>query len=85
MALRRPLGQYQWGVWDKIRTPGYHQDHSPLRVYDPTPYHQVAWGDFSRSPSTTADYPSSTQIRNSYSLRRKRHTLMSQFNRVRTW
>jgi hypothetical protein len=45
-----PLGQYQWGVWDKIRTPGYHQDHSPLRVYDPTPYHQVAWGDFSRVP-----------------------------------
>jgi GNAT superfamily N-acetyltransferase len=45
-----PLGQYQWGVWDKIRTPGLHQDHSPLRVYDPTPYNQVAWGDFARGP-----------------------------------
>lgn len=45
-----PLGQYQWGVWDKIRTPGLHQDHSPLRVHEPTPYHEVAWGDFKRAP-----------------------------------
>jgi GNAT superfamily N-acetyltransferase len=45
-----PLGQYQWGVWDKIRTPGYHQDHSALRAYDPTPYWQVAWPPQTRAP-----------------------------------
>ena len=38
-----PLGQYQWGVWDKLRTPGYHQDHSPFRVLDPTSYRDVVW------------------------------------------
>jgi hypothetical protein len=38
-----PLGQYQWGVWDKIRTEGYHQDHSPFRVIEPTPYTDVNW------------------------------------------
>jgi hypothetical protein len=38
-----PLTKYQWGVWDKRRTPGYHQDHSPLRVYEPTPFHEVEW------------------------------------------
>ena len=45
-----PLGQYQWGVWDKLRTPGLHQDHSPLKVHEPTPYTDVAWGDFARAP-----------------------------------
>jgi GNAT superfamily N-acetyltransferase len=45
-----PLGQYQWGVWDKLRTPGFHQDHSPLRVHNPTPYTDVSWGAFQRAP-----------------------------------
>jgi hypothetical protein len=45
-----PLGQYQWGVWDKIRTPGFHQDHSPLKVYEPTPYTDVAWSPQYRAP-----------------------------------
>jgi hypothetical protein len=45
-----PLGQYQWGVWDKIRTPGFHQDHSPLKVHDPTPYTDVAWTQQYRAP-----------------------------------
>jgi hypothetical protein len=38
-----PLTKYQWGVWDKRRTPGFHQDHSPLRAYDPTPFDEVDW------------------------------------------
>lgn len=38
-----PLTQYQWGVWDKRRTPGFHQDHTPLRPIDPTPYTDVKW------------------------------------------
>jgi phosphohistidine swiveling domain-containing protein len=45
-----PLGQYQWGVWDKQRTPGWHQDHSSLRVYQPTPYNQIAWHEPPRPP-----------------------------------
>jgi hypothetical protein len=38
-----PLGQYQWAVWDKLRTPGVHQDHSPFRVIDPPNYMEVDW------------------------------------------
>jgi hypothetical protein len=38
-----PLGQYQWAVWDKLRTPGAHQDHSPFRVQDPTSFRDVNW------------------------------------------
>lgn len=38
-----PLGQYQWAVWDKLRTPGVHQDHSPFRVIDPPHYMDVEW------------------------------------------
>jgi len=45
-----PLTQYQWGVWDKRRTPGYHQDHSPLRPVDPTPYTDVQWPNPTRAP-----------------------------------
>lgn len=33
-----PLGLYHWGLWDAIRNPGEHSDHSPLRVLDP-----LAW------------------------------------------
>ena len=33
-----PLGLYHWGLWDAIRNPGEHSDHSPLRVLDPLPW-----------------------------------------------
>jgi hypothetical protein len=33
-----PLGIYHWGMWDMIRNPGEHSDHSPLRVLDPLPW-----------------------------------------------
>jgi len=33
-----PLGLYHWGMWDAIRNPGDHSDHSPLRVLDPLPW-----------------------------------------------
>jgi phosphohistidine swiveling domain-containing protein len=45
-----PLTQYQWGVWDKRRTPGFHQDHTPLRPVDPTPYTDVQWERPKRQP-----------------------------------
>lgn len=45
-----PLTQYQWGVWDKQRTPGFHQDHTPLRAYDPVPYRDVNWETPVRPP-----------------------------------
>lgn len=45
-----PLSKYQWGVWDKRRTPGFHQDHSPLRAIDPTPYTDVYWAPTPRPP-----------------------------------
>ena len=45
-----PLTQYQWGVWDKQRTPGFHQDHTPLRAYDPIPYRDVSWETPARPP-----------------------------------
>lgn len=38
-----PLGLYHWGLWDQIRNPGKHSDHSPLRVLDPTPWDKVQW------------------------------------------
>jgi hypothetical protein len=33
-----PLGLYHWGLWDAIRNPGEHSDHSPLRILDPLPW-----------------------------------------------
>jgi len=33
-----PLGMYHWGLWDAIRNPGEHSDHSPLRALDPLPW-----------------------------------------------
>jgi hypothetical protein len=33
-----PLGMYHWGLWDAIRNPGEHSDHSPLRILDPLPW-----------------------------------------------
>lgn len=33
-----PLGMYHWGLWDAIRNPGEHSDHSPLRILDPVPW-----------------------------------------------
>lgn len=33
-----PLGLYHWGLWDLIRNPGEHSDHSALRVLDPLPW-----------------------------------------------
>lgn len=38
-----PLGQFQWAVWDSLRTPGEHQDHSPFRVIDPPNFRDVEW------------------------------------------
>ena len=38
-----PLGAFQWALWDWQRTPGYHQDHTPLRPVDPTPWWEVDW------------------------------------------
>jgi len=33
-----PLGLYHWGMWDMVRTPGEHSDHSTMRVLDPVPW-----------------------------------------------
>lgn len=38
-----PLGLYHWGLWDAIRNPGQHSDHSPLRVLDPLDWKQNEW------------------------------------------
>lgn len=38
-----PLGLYHWGLWDQIRNPGSHSDHSPLRVLDPVPWKEFTW------------------------------------------
>lgn len=39
-----PLGAFQWGMWDHKRTgPGSHQDHSAMRVLNPTPHDQIDW------------------------------------------
>jgi hypothetical protein len=46
----RPLTQYQWGVWDKQRTPGFHQDHTPLRAYEPVDYREIKWEPPVRPP-----------------------------------
>lgn len=38
-----PLGVYQWAVWDRQRTPGWHQDHTPLRPLNPVDWKHVDW------------------------------------------
>ena len=38
-----PLGAYQWALWDWQRTPGYHQDHTPLRPLNPVDWRNVDW------------------------------------------
>jgi hypothetical protein len=38
-----PLGAYQWALWDRQRTPGFHQDHTPLRPLAPTDWRNVNW------------------------------------------
>jgi 2'-5' RNA ligase len=39
-----PLGQFQWSMWDNKRTgPGTHQDHSPLKVWNPTDWRTHDW------------------------------------------
>lgn len=39
-----PLGAFQWGMWDYKRTgPGTHQDHSAMKVLNPTPHWQIDW------------------------------------------
>lgn len=39
-----PLGQFQWGLWDLKRSgPGTHQDHSPLRPWNPQDWRTVDW------------------------------------------
>lgn len=39
-----PLAQFGWGLWDLKRTGmGTHQDHTPLRVWEPKPHYQMDW------------------------------------------
>ena len=39
-----PLGQFQWAIWDGKRTGwGSHQDHSPLRPWEPVRHHSIEW------------------------------------------
>jgi hypothetical protein len=39
-----PLGLFQWGMWDNKRTgQGTHQDHSAMRVENPTHHYNVDW------------------------------------------
>lgn len=47
-----PLSHYQWAVWDARRTPGFHQDHTPLKAYQPTPYQDIAWPPTAKPPRT---------------------------------
>jgi hypothetical protein len=39
-----PLGAFQWGVWDNVRTgPGTHQLHDSLKPIDFKPYWETKW------------------------------------------
>lgn len=50
-----PLGQFQWGMWDYKRTgPGSHQDHSGLKVLNPTPHNEIDWAQ-KAAPAPTED------------------------------
>lgn len=44
-----PLGAFQWALWDKQRSPGYHQDHTPLRPLNPTDWRNVDWAPQQRT------------------------------------
>jgi hypothetical protein len=43
-----PLGAYQWALWDWQRTPGYHQDHTPLRPLNPVDWRNIDWSPQAR-------------------------------------
>lgn len=47
-----PLGAFQWALWDRQRTPGYHQDHTPLRPLDPVDYNNIDWAPQARTRKT---------------------------------
>jgi len=39
-----PLGQFGWGLHDQVtHGPGFHRDHTPLRVLDPNPVEHYNW------------------------------------------
>jgi hypothetical protein len=44
-----PLGKFQWGLWDYMRTPPdpdgtyHHQSHAAMRVLNPKNYKEVKW------------------------------------------
>ena len=42
------LGMFQWAMWDKWRTPGYHQTHTALRPLNPVDWRNVDWSPQSR-------------------------------------
>lgn len=45
-----PLGSFQWMVWDAKRNGvGLHQDHTPLRPYNPEPWHGIQWNKVEKS------------------------------------
>lgn len=44
-----PLGAFQWALWDQQRTPGFHQDHTPLRPLNPVNWRNVDWAPQDRA------------------------------------
>lgn len=48
-----PLGAFQWALWDQQRTPGFHQDHTPLRPLNPVDWRHVDWAPQERTRKTT--------------------------------
>lgn len=51
-----PLGAFQWGVWDYVRSgPGTHQLHDSMKPLDYTPYWETDWHDTNMGGS--GEYP----------------------------
>lgn len=56
-----PLGAFQWGVWDNVRTgPGTHQLHDSLKPIGFTPYWKTKWEKRVKKPRQTAPQPIET-------------------------
>lgn len=56
-----PTGMAQWMIWDNERTgPGSHQDHAPLAVEKPVPWHQVPWQDNPEDLYSNPDWAANT-------------------------
>lgn len=50
-----PQGQYHWGKWDLLRTPGHVSDHSAFRPLEPEPWYELEWPSSKKNKKEESD------------------------------